>query len=82
LPAQAPVVPPFEVVATNVPSKAVGGDFYDLVDLKDGRLLIAIADVAGKGVPAALLTSMLQASLRTMIGTITSPALILGRLNG
>lgn len=81
LPARAPVVEPFEVAAVNVPSKQVGGDFYDLVDLKGGRLLIAIADVAGKGVPAALLTSMLQASLRTQIQGMTSPARMLGSLN-
>jgi serine phosphatase RsbU (regulator of sigma subunit) len=81
LPACAPIVPGFEISAANVPSKQVGGDFYDLVDLKDGRVLFAIADVAGKGVPAALLTSMLQASLRTQIGTSTGPARILGNLN-
>lgn len=81
LPSRAPAVDPFEVAAINVPSKQVGGDFYDLVDLKDGRLLIAIADVAGKGVPAALLTSMLQASLRAQIPSLTSPARMLASLN-
>jgi sigma-B regulation protein RsbU (phosphoserine phosphatase) len=80
LPSCAPIVPGFEISAANVPSKQVGGDFYDLVDLKDGRVLFAIADVAGKGVPAALLTSMLQASLRTQIGT-AGPARILQNLN-
>ncbi len=81
LPATAPVVPPFLISARNVPSKQVGGDFYDLVDLKDGRVLFAIADVAGKGVPAALLTSMLQSSLRTQIVSDAGPAAILRNLN-
>jgi serine phosphatase RsbU (regulator of sigma subunit) len=58
-----------EVHAVFRPSKHVGGDFYDVVDAGDGTFLIAIADVSGKGVPAALLSSMLQASLRTQAAT-------------
>jgi len=81
LPARAPAVAPFSISARNVPSKQVGGDFYDLVDLKDGRVLVAIADVAGKGVPAALLTSMLQSSLRTQVSANLTPAVILRNLN-
>ena len=63
-----------EVHAVNVPLEAAG-DFYDVVPAGDA-LLLAVADVAGKGVPAALLTSMLQASLRTQM-TRTSVADIL-----
>jgi sigma-B regulation protein RsbU (phosphoserine phosphatase) len=48
-----------------VPSKYVGGDYYDCVELGGDSYLLAIADVAGKGVPAALLASMVQASIRT-----------------
>jgi serine phosphatase RsbU (regulator of sigma subunit) len=65
LPSVFPRLPSVELSATNVPSKQVGGDYYDCVDTGDA-LLIAVADVVGKGVPAALLMSMLQASLRTM----------------
>ena len=54
-----------EVHAMNVSSKQVSGDFYDVVPLGDDGYLLAVADVSGKGVPAALLSSMLQASLRT-----------------
>jgi phosphoserine phosphatase RsbU/P len=54
-----------EVYATNVSSKEVSGDFYDVVPVGDDGYLLAVADVSGKGVPAALLTAMLQASLRT-----------------
>ena len=76
-----PPTPRFDVHALNIPSKEVGGDFYDLVPANDGVFLLAIADVAGKGVPAALLSSMLQASLRTQAGSIASVAEILRNIN-
>jgi sigma-B regulation protein RsbU (phosphoserine phosphatase) len=71
----------FDVHALNIPSKEVGGGFYDLVPASDGVFLLAIADVAGKGVPAALLSSMLQASLRTQAASIGSVAEILRNIN-
>ncbi|MGH7731882.1 MAG: PP2C family protein-serine/threonine phosphatase [Candidatus Eiseniibacteriota bacterium] len=76
-----PPTPRFDVHALNIPSKEVGGDFYDLVPANDGAFLVAIADVAGKGVPAALMSSMLQASLRTQAGSIASVAEILRNIN-
>jgi len=76
-----PSVPRFDVHALNIQSKEVGGDFYDLIPSTDGAFLLAIADVAGKGVPAALLSSMLQASLRTQAGSISSVAEILRNIN-
>ena len=76
-----PPTPRFDVHALNIPSKEVGGDFYDLVPAHDGVFLLAIADVAGKGVPAALLSSMLQASLRTQAGSISSVGEILRNIN-
>jgi phosphoserine phosphatase RsbU/P len=60
-----PRLPGAEVHAFYIPSKEVGGDFYDVVPAGDGAHLLAIADVSGKGVPAALLSAMLQAALRT-----------------
>lgn len=81
LPARPPEVPGYDIAARNVPSQQVGGDFYDLVDLGGGRLLCAVADVSGKGVPAALLTSMLQASLRTQLKRVETPAEMLRNLN-
>ena len=53
-----------EVVGANKPCFEVGGDYFDYFKLADGRIALAIADVAGKGVPAALLMSNLQAILR------------------
>ena len=60
-----PAIPHCEVHAVYRPSRHVGGDFYDIVPTGDGSFLMAIADVSGKGMPAALLSAMLQASLRT-----------------
>jgi len=76
-----PPLPRFEVHAVTIPSKEVGGDFYDLVPLENGEFVVAIADVAGKGVPAALLSSMLQASLRTQAASIRSVSEILRNIN-
>ena len=77
-----PSRPRLEVHAVNVSSKEVSGDFYDVVQAGDDALLLAIADVAGKGIPAALLSSMLQASLRTQANTVASVAAILCNING
>ncbi len=76
-----PPMPRSEVHAIYIPSKHVGGDFYDVVPTGDGGFLVAIADVSGKGVPAALLSSMLQASLRTQAASVPSVAAILRNTN-
>jgi serine phosphatase RsbU (regulator of sigma subunit) len=70
-----------EVHAVNLSSKEVSGDTYDVVPAADDGLLLAIADVSGKGVPAALLSSMLQASLRTQAAIVSSPAKMTTILN-
>jgi sigma-B regulation protein RsbU (phosphoserine phosphatase) len=76
-----PSMPKLEVHAENISSKQVSGDFYDVVPAGGDAFLVAIADVAGKGVPAALLSSMLQASLRTQAPTTRSTAEILRNIN-
>ena len=81
LPSEFPDLKRLEFFALNVPSRQVSGDFYDVVPAADGTHLLAIADVAGKGVPAALLSSMLQASLRTQAGDPRTVAETLGRIN-
>jgi sigma-B regulation protein RsbU (phosphoserine phosphatase) len=58
------IVGPWEVSGLVVPARQVGGDYYDYFPLGDGRFAITIADVSGKGVPAALLMANVQASLR------------------
>jgi CHASE2 domain-containing sensor protein len=64
LPKQPLVAGDLEVSGMNLPCYAVGGDYFDYYTLNDGRIALAIGDVAGKGVPAALLMSKLQATLR------------------
>lgn len=54
----------YDLAGMNIPTKHVGGDYYDCVPLNDGRFVLIIADVSGKGIPAALLVSTLQASMR------------------
>ena len=80
LPSVFPRLASVELSGVNVPSKQVGGDYYDCVETDDG-LLLAVADVVGKGVPAALLMSMLQASLRTMANERRSLSEMVRQLN-
>ena len=54
------------LAAYTLPARSVGGDYYDFVELPGGRLGLAVADVAGKGISAALLMSVVQASLRLL----------------
>jgi serine phosphatase RsbU (regulator of sigma subunit) len=69
------------VLAEYLPAFAVGGDFYDFVDLGDGRLLATIGDVSGKGVTAALMMSRVTSELRRLAHETSGPAEILTRLN-
>ena len=50
----------------NLPARSVGGDYYDFLELGAEQTGIALADVAGKGIPAALIMSVVQASLRVL----------------
>jgi sigma-B regulation protein RsbU (phosphoserine phosphatase) len=59
--------PGVEIAGLTRPANTVGGDFYDVLPLRDGRLVIALGDVAGKGSPAALLMALLLAMLRTLV---------------
>jgi phosphoserine phosphatase RsbU/P len=56
-----------QLKATYIPHHAIGGDYYDYIQLSDDDFLVCIADVSGKGVPAAILMSNFQASLHTLI---------------
>jgi len=64
LPQQVPAFSRFEIAAANLSSRQVGGDYYDIIPLDESNFVIAIADVVGKGVPAALLMANLQAFLK------------------
>jgi len=67
LPNDFPEVPGFEVTGVSVPSLQVGGDYFDFLDQGNGRIGVAIGDVSGKGMPAALLMANLQASLQGQV---------------
>ena len=77
--------PGVEVVGTTRPANTVGGDFYDIRPLRDGRVVIALGDVSGKGSPAALLMALLLAMFRTLVLSIEEenlePSELAARLN-
>jgi phosphoserine phosphatase RsbU/P len=65
-PQELPVIAGLSLAGACRPARGVGGDYYDFIPLEDGRLAIAVGDVSGKGVSAALLMAGLRACLRTM----------------
>ena len=69
------------VVTEYMPAYAVGGDFYDFVDLGNGRVMGVIGDVSGKGVTAALTMGRVSADIRRMATEVSGPAELLERLN-
>ena len=67
LPHPIPQHPKLDIAAKNVPSQQVGGDYFDILVTPQNRLLFAIADVTGKGTPAALLMANIQAMLHVLL---------------
>lgn len=70
-----------EAAAWYQPHRQVGGDYYDLIDLGEGRYLACVADVSGKGIAAALLMSNFQATLRASAGRISDLQELVHHLN-
>ncbi len=66
LPSRAPECVAMEIAGFCEPARGVGGDYYDFINFDNSQLGLAIADVAGKGMPAALLMSTVQATLRSL----------------
>jgi serine phosphatase RsbU (regulator of sigma subunit)/pSer/pThr/pTyr-binding forkhead associated (FHA) protein len=81
LPAKLPQVAGYEFYAHYEPANEVGGDYYGFVPLPEGRLAVAIGDVAGKGVSAALLMAKLSSDTRFSLLTETDYGRALGKLN-
>jgi sigma-B regulation protein RsbU (phosphoserine phosphatase) len=81
LPRTSPLIPGFRVSGLSVPAGSVGGDWYDFIPLADGRWGLVLADVAGKGMAAALLMSSTRGMLRSLAQTGSGPAEVLTRLN-
>lgn len=81
LPEAIPEARGLELAGFNEPCRTVGGDYYDFFPYPDGRLAVVLADVAGKGLPAALMMSSLHARSHLLLEDPTSPAAFLTRLN-
>ncbi len=71
----------FDAAAEMMACRSIGGDFFEYMDLPDGRFGFALGDVAGKGPPAALLGALLQGSLAAQSDTASGPAEALSRVN-
>jgi serine phosphatase RsbU (regulator of sigma subunit) len=69
------------IFAAMRPANTVGGDYFDIIELGEGRVAIAMGDVAGKGIPAALLMALLQGSLRTLLSAGLRGAHLVRTLN-
>jgi serine phosphatase RsbU (regulator of sigma subunit) len=81
-PKSVPKIPGYDIACFNRPSTEVGGDYYDVLILDDDCYGLAIGDVAGKGIGAAMLMSNLQAVLRARAWNIRKPGDLLNRING
>lgn len=81
LPAFLPKVEGFEIAAHCAPAQRIGGDYYDIINLPDNRTLVALGDVSGSGMPAALLMSNLQAALRVSLGAQSDPEILVSMIN-
>jgi sigma-B regulation protein RsbU (phosphoserine phosphatase) len=84
-PAELPAVAGYELAVRNRPARQCGGDYYDVLpvqgDAAGTRLLLCVADVSGKGLPAALLMSNMQATLRALLGRFPSLADLAAQAN-
>lgn len=76
-----PLRPEFDLYATLVPAREVGGDFYDFFFIDDNHLCFVIGDVSGKGIPAALFMAVTRTLFRTTAGKVSQPDEILSLLN-
>jgi len=81
LPKSIPQVKDYEIAGVTQPVRYVGGDYYNVVRISETQTVLCIADVSGKGMPAALLMSSLQAALRPLMWDAQSPRELCRRLN-
>ena len=81
IPDEVPRVEGFAVETVYNPAAQVGGDFFQIIPLASGAAIVAIGDVSGKGMPAAMTVSLIVGTLRTLVDYTQSPREILGALN-
>jgi serine phosphatase RsbU (regulator of sigma subunit) len=81
LPKSVPDLPSWHVAAFYRPARTVGGDFYDFIELPDGRVMFVVGDVTDKGIPAALVMASTHALLRSAAPRLISPGAVLTHVN-
>jgi sigma-B regulation protein RsbU (phosphoserine phosphatase) len=81
LPATAPVIAGYEISGLNLPARHVSGDYFDYLPIDDHRWAVALADVSGKGIPAALITGMCRSLVRGAAPGEPSAAAVLHAVN-
>ena len=81
LPNSSLLLPEVAVTAATLPAGAVGGDWYDYIELPNGKWGVVLADVAGKGMAAALLMSATRSVFRSIAESTTGPGEVLARMN-
>ena len=81
LPKEAPCIKGYDVAGISVPAREVGGDYFDFICMDENRWAICLGDVSGKGLPAALLVSNLQATIRGQALLKPRPKECVGRTN-
>lgn len=81
LPDEAPALDGYDLAGTSIPAQNVGGDYFDFLPTGNGQMAVCVADVSGKGLPAALLMSNVQAALRARYDTCSSPSSCLSVLS-
>lgn len=81
VPEDTPAIPGFEIHSVYKPAGQVGGDFFQILPLSGGGVLVAIGDVSGKGLSAAMMVSLLVGKLQILADSTSSPAEILTGLN-
>jgi len=81
LPPRLRSAPTYAAAAATIPCRAIGGDFFEYFDLPGGKIGFALADVAGKGPPAAIMAAMMQGILSSAVGPERGPAATLERVN-
>lgn len=81
LPASSPEIPGYDLAASTLPSRHVGGDYYDFDLVDDRTLTLVVADVSGKGIPASLLMATIRAAVNSNLDARKTPAEMLRRIN-
>jgi serine phosphatase RsbU (regulator of sigma subunit)/pSer/pThr/pTyr-binding forkhead associated (FHA) protein len=80
-PTSPPIVPGFELQGISFPCYEIGGDYYDFIERPDGRMIIALGDVSGKGTSAALMMSSLHAAIHAQVSANHSLAELISSVN-